>query len=355
MNNFYVAAKCNPVDFLLRKTPVLDTEERVKVCADMNDVIDYLDSARMPESRADAMFSNLQLCPVDVIVTVQQLGNAIHVAPGAPHDTMSSVLQHMNIQAIDVKLPQDSIFGENTYHFSRDRASDYAETVHNDICARAIILHEAVNAFSQYPAVPNVTMMQWYRDIAQTVLSPVSLSPLPTPEWTALFAQKYQEIAHEHPEMNQMDLSALSRMNTTEQLLGRAIGVGESAILSSMLKGQQVERDRVIKNMLERNFMPEKYLETLLKMMPKEDQPSFQAQYLAWVDKYQTDNPGEPAQNAALFSGASLAKSMSFVYFQAGDHQTQMAFDEIQEKCNHDMSLWQKYESEIDEQDISID
>lgn len=352
MNKFYVAAKCNPVDFLRGKMPPLDTLERVGVCANMDDVIDYLDSATPSTSREDAMFSDLRLCPVEIIITVQQLGNSVPVVSGTPRDVTSNILQHMDIKAVDVKLPQDGICAETTYHFSSERASDYAKTVSDDIWARATIVHEAVSAFNAYPAVPKTTMMQWYRDIAQTVLSPVSLSPLPTPEWTALFAQKYQEVASEHPEMSQMDVSALSRINTTEQLLGRAVGVGEAAILSSMLKGQETERTRVVKNMLERNFMPGKYLETLLNMTPKEDQLSFQAQYLALVSKYQTDNPGEPVQNAALFAGASVAQSMSFVYFQARDHQTQMAFDEIKEKCDHDMSLWQEYEHEVNEPEL---
>lgn len=352
MSKFYVAAKCNPVDFLRGKMPPLDTLERVGVCANMDDVIDYLDSATPSTSREDAMFSDLRLCPVEIIFTVQQLGNSVPVVSGTPRDVTSNILQHMDIKAVDVKLPQDGICAETTYHFSSERASDYAKTVSDDLWSRATIVHEAITACNTYDAVPRTAMMQWYRDIAQTVLSPVSLSPLATPKWTELFAQKYQELANEHPEMDKMDLSALSRINTTEQLLARSVGVGETSILSSMLREQEGERDRIIKNMLERNFMPGPYLETLLKMIPKDDHLSFHAQYAALVSKYQHDNPGEPVQNAALFAGTSVAQSMSFVYFQARDHETQMAFDELKEKCDSDMRLWQKYEPEVEEPDL---
>lgn len=353
MSKYYVAAKCNPVDFLRGKAAPLETIQPIGVCANLSDAIDYLDAAVLPSRREDAMFRDLQLPMVELIFTVQPRTNEVFAVPGASWDTTSQFLQHVNIHAVDVKIPPNGMFTEATYHVSSERIDDYVKLVSNDIWARATITHEILDACKSYTQVPDDTIVQWYREMMQNMLSPISLISLPTIQWTELLAKTHADMVQNYPNADSLYIGVVSRLKTTAQLQQTASTIAEHAILESMEKTQRYEHEILWHQMLKHNLTPEKYLQALLPMVPSEDQRGFQMQYQAMVSKYQHDNPVEPVQNAALFAGASVAQTMAFLYRHLENDEYQACFDEICKKCEQDLHEWQNYEQ--DEENISFD
>lgn len=353
MNKFYIAAKCNPADFLRGRVVPLDTPQNVGICYDTNDVIEYLRKAEMPESREAASFREVNLPPVQVLFTVTQPGYRVPVTPGQPLEVNSSgVFQYVSIQKIDVTVGSTGIFENSTYSFeNNDRR--YAKITADDLWARTNITQELLDMTKNFKDVWQTGVFQWYMSIAQQCPAPTSMECLDTKEWTNVFAEEFKKVSQVNTAMNMVEVSAMARLQASTRLLEREIQPAAQAILAAMQTSALMDCNRIMKAVMEKEFSPEQYLKALLKITPCDDQLSFQVQYLAMVDKYKADNPGEPEQNAALFAGASVAQSMSFMYFKAYDHQSQMAFDNMNEKCMIDLERWQAVaEPEFDEHEM---